>query len=109
MFRHKFLVASAVFTLAALSACSSSSQPEPEDATEVKETAGEIVDTPSDELFDLAKAYYSSGMTDLAKSSFASLKDSYPFGPYAEFAETKIADCEFNSGIYAAAAVNHLW
>lgn len=80
--------------------------PEPE-IKEVKAKGANIVETPQEELLAKAKQLYSSGLYSVAKSSFQSLRDTYPLGPYAEFAELKIADCDFEVKDYEGAAARY--
>jgi outer membrane assembly lipoprotein YfiO len=88
---------------ATLAACSSSA-PTELPAKELVKASNMSVDTPQSELFRNAKRYYASELYSLAKESFESLKDSYPSGPYVEFAAIKSADCDFELRDYVAAA-----
>ena len=74
-------------------ACSSSvDRIEPDDAVEL--TALELdLDLSEQELFEQGKRMYAAGLYALAQQSFERLRNGYPFGAYAEFAEVKIADC----------------
>lgn len=71
--------------------------------SEPKELSAPIEGTQRD-LFIASKGLYSSGLYSVAKDSFESLKDNYPFGPYAEFSEIKLADSYFFSKDYTNAA-----
>jgi outer membrane assembly lipoprotein YfiO len=87
--------------------CSSKSsdvEPEPE-AKEIKTDK----DTPSTdaseaELIKLSKKLYQVGMFSVARDPLASLKDRYPLGAYASFAELKHADSFFFNREYNEAA-----
>lgn len=63
------------------------------------------VDTPQEELLVKAKKLYSVGLYTGAREAFEALRDGYPFGPYAEYAEIKIADCNFYVREYSSAAL----
>lgn len=58
-------------------------------------------------LFERATQFYDSGLYKEAAQVFQLLKDGYPFGPYAEFAEVKVADCAFQGRDYPGAAVRY--
>lgn len=83
---------------------SSDVEPEPE-AKEIKTDK----DTPSTdaseaELIKLSKKLYQAGMFSVARDSLASLKDRYPLGAYANFAELKHADSFFFNREYNESA-----
>jgi outer membrane assembly lipoprotein YfiO len=88
------------------SGCSSSSDPEPEpEAKELKTSKDQTsTDTPEAELVQLSKKMYQVGMYSVARDSLASLKDRYPLGAYAKFAEIKYADSYFFNREYNEAA-----
>jgi outer membrane assembly lipoprotein YfiO len=84
----------------------SSSDPEPEpEAKEIKaDKDSSSSDTPEAELIKLSKELYQVGMYSVARDSLASLKDRYPLGAYANFAELKHADSFFFNREYNEAA-----
>jgi outer membrane assembly lipoprotein YfiO len=86
--------------------CSSNSDPEPEpEAKELKTSKDQTsTDTPEAELVQLSKKMYQVGMYSVARDSLASLKDRYPLGAYAKFAEIKHADSFFFNREYNEAA-----
>jgi len=88
------------------SGCSSSSDPEPEpEAKELKTSKdSQETDAPEAELVQTSKKLYQIGMYTVARDSFASLKDRYPLGAYANFAEVKYADSFFFNREYNEAA-----
>lgn len=98
------------FTLVAcclLVACSESA-PNPEDdsgAKEIKTKTKSSLDLPELELFSNARRQYDSSLYSIAQESFEALRDNYPTGPYAEFAELKIAEAHFKTTDYKAAAI----
>lgn len=76
----------------------------PDEPKEIKSTTVKTIDTPEAKLFLASKDLYSAGLYTVAKDSFQSLRDTYPLGPYAEFAEIKIADCSFETKDYEVSA-----
>jgi outer membrane assembly lipoprotein YfiO len=79
-------------------------EPEPE-AKELKtDKDPSSTDTPETELIKLSKKLYQVGMYTVARDSLASLKDRYPMGAYANFAELKHADSYFFNREYNEAA-----
>jgi outer membrane protein assembly factor BamD len=87
-----------------LTACSSSkATPEPE-ATEVKLSDAELRDAPEGVLFNDARRLYKAGLYSVSVESFDSLRLNYPNSPYAEFAEIKVADGNFETKEFATAA-----
>ncbi len=110
---HKYL--SSLLFLVLLNAClgcSGSSDPAPEEeATQLFESEakaiGLSVDTPEHVLFERATRFYESGLYPEAMEVFQLLKDGYPFGPYAEFSEVKLADCSFQNTDYTTAATRY--
>ena len=74
-------------------------------ATEIVEEKVASIDTPEAELFENGKRYYQVALYSQAKETFEAIRDGYPLGPYAEFAEIKIADCEFQTAQYGSAAL----
>lgn len=109
---RRLLAKTAVVSLLALSAnlagCWSSSTPEPEAEGEAKEIkqkdAADSSDAPEGELVSLAKRLYEAQMYSIARDSLQSLKDRYPLGAYATFAEIKVADSYYFNGEYNEAA-----
>lgn len=90
-----------------LSGCwGSSSEPEPEpEAKELKADKDPLsTEVPEAELVKLSKQLYQVGMYTVARDSLASLKDRYPLGAYANFAELKHADSFFFNREYNEAA-----
>jgi len=83
----------AAVSLVILSGCGSSKQPG--EITEIPTTAAPLMDKPELELFETAKRYYRNGAYQVALDAFQSIRDGYPTGPYARFAEIKIGDCLF--------------
>ncbi len=82
----------------------SSSEPEPE-AKELKADKNHLSTEKSEaELVKLSKQLYQVGMYSVARDSLASLKDRYPLGAYANFAELKHADSYFFNREYNEAA-----
>jgi outer membrane protein assembly factor BamD len=80
-------------------------QPEPEPpAKELSASSSQAVSTPQGELFETAKGYFASQLYSLAEESFTALRDSYPQGPYLQFAEIKLADIAFLSNDFDVAA-----
>lgn len=90
------------FLFATLPACSRT--PKEPKVAEIPITAGQPVDAPEGELYQSAKQLYYAGLYSVAKDSFQSIKENFPLGPYAEFAEIKLADCEFETRQFDAAA-----
>jgi len=85
--------------LIAGAACSASKPKEPE-PTEIKAASARSVGTPQQVLLTTAKDHYAAGLFSLAKESFLGLSESYPTGPYAEFAKLKAADSSFEMSDY---------
>jgi outer membrane assembly lipoprotein YfiO len=79
------------------SGCSSSSDPSPEpEAKELRADSDPLAtEVPEAELTHLSKRLYQVGMYTVARDSLASLKDRYPLGAHASFAELKHADSYF--------------
>ncbi len=89
--------------LALPSACSSkSSEQTPKELVKNKATAA---DAPQEELLENAQRFYAKGLYTIARDSFESLKNLYPVGPYAEFAELKTADCYYQLSEFENAAI----
>lgn len=86
--------------------CSSNEEPKaPFEISEFSSAEGtSALDTPEGELFEQARSLYESGLYSIAKEQFATLRTGYPLSPFAEFAELKIADCDFEGGYYEVAA-----
>lgn len=86
-----------LFLIASLSGCFGSSDPTPEpEAKELRANDDPLAtEVPEAELTRLAKKLYQVGMYTVARDSLASLKDRYPMGAHAAFAELKHADSFF--------------
>jgi len=81
-------------------------EPEPEpEAKELKADKEPLsTEVPETELVTLSKKLYQVGMYTVARDSLASLKDRYPLGAHAGFAEIKHADSFFFNREYNEAA-----
>jgi outer membrane assembly lipoprotein YfiO len=90
----------------AFSGCWGSSEPQPEqEAKEIKSGDNtDLRDEPEAKLLRESKKLYQSGMFTIARESLATLKDRYPMGAYATFAEIKHADTYFFNREYNQAA-----
>ena len=97
---------SAVASCIILSACwsSSSSSPDGEAKELTAKDSTETEDIPEPELIHTSKQMYEAQMFSLARSNLQSLKDRYPMGAHAVFAEIKLADSYFYNGEYNEAA-----
>lgn len=96
----------ALFFCLFLNGCSSGSvNPDDPDAHEIQSEDSKIVDTPDTELFEKGKSYFESGSYNAAKEAFSSLRDSYPFSPYTELAQIRLAEIEFEKEKFDAAAL----
>lgn len=95
-----------MFALLLLSGCWGSSEPEPEqEAKELRTDKDPLAtEVPEAELVLLSKRLYQVGMYSVARDSLSSLKDRYPMGAYAAFAELKHADSFFFNHEYDQAA-----
>ncbi len=93
-------------TVVTLSGCWGSSDPEPEpEAKELRLDKDPLAtEVPEAELTRLAKQLYQVGMYTVARDSFSSLKDRYPMGAHAAFAELKYADTFFFNSEFDQAA-----
>lgn len=87
--------------LLALSACSSVNE-NPGEAQELP-INGEDISESQEELFKLGVELYQGGIYSIALNNFDALKNSYPTGPYREFAELKAADCYVMQRDFASA------
>ncbi|MEY4700571.1 MAG: outer membrane protein assembly factor BamD [Pseudomonadota bacterium] len=110
--RHSFLPLCAVLALQlALSGCWGSSDSEVEPDLEPKElttsTDALTTEVPEFELVRLSKKLYQVGMYSVARDSFSSLKDRYPLGAYATFAEVKLADTYYFNREFNEAAKSY--
>lgn len=85
------------------SACSSS-KPKEDLPKELEQSSAKSTSSPEGVILNEAKKQYHTGLYSVAKDRFESLKDTYPTGPYTEFAYIKLADIEFDQGNYLAAA-----
>jgi outer membrane assembly lipoprotein YfiO len=108
--RTRFFLApmqrSALAACVILSACwsSSSSGPDGEAKELTAKDSTETEDLPEPELIHTSKQMYEARMFSLARSNLQSLKDRYPMGAHAAFAEIKLADSYFYNGEYNEAA-----
>ncbi len=102
------MILSSLLLTANLGGCWSSSEPQPDadgEAKEIKQKdAAEASDSPEGELVALSKRLYEARMYSVARDSLQSLKDRYPLGAYATFAEIKVADSYYFNGEYNEAA-----
>ncbi len=91
-----------------LCACSASTPVEPE-ATELTDKKnGDDKEISSEGLlFNNSKRLYSTGLYTVAKDSFERLSTNFPTGAYAEFAEVKIGDAQFQASDYSGAALQY--
>ncbi len=96
----------AIFFLNLL-ACSGSKNSDPEKATEVPNKEVVQTDMSPVELLDRSKRLYENALYSTAVESFQSLRDAYSPGPYAEFAEIKMADSNFAMRKFDLAAGNY--
>lgn len=71
--------------------------------TSANSSDSDSVDTPERELLDKGKRLFGASLFTAAKRSFEELRDGYPFGPFAEYADLKIGDCHFYLREYEAA------
>jgi len=95
----------AIALVLTLSACSSSDPVSPEPiAEELKDKSKPAIDTPEAQLLADATRYFQAGLYGVAIDLFEKLRDGYPLGPYAELADIKVADANFESSNFAAAA-----
>lgn len=83
--------------------CSASEKKEPE-LKELKAASSTTIDLSDRELFEQAKRHYTISLYSAAQGDFETLRDSFPSGPYREFAEIKIADSMFEQHEYLPAA-----
>jgi len=90
--------------LAALLACSGCSSKDPDQPKEVPSSEAVNLDASQEELFETAQKLFRKGLYSVALDSYTALRNGYPVGPYAEYAELKIGDCAFGAGNYTAAA-----
>jgi outer membrane protein assembly factor BamD len=90
---------------------SSSEEAKPDLESEAKELTTkkdeENVGVPEAELVRLSKKLYQVRMYSISRDSLNSLKDRYPLGAYATFAEIKAADSYFFNGLYNEAAKSY--
>jgi outer membrane protein assembly factor BamD len=88
--------------LLALAGCSSTgSENEPKEVVKASLT---VSTTDQLRLLKEAQEAFEKELFTLARDAFEKLKNSYPLGPYAEFADIKIADSYFAQGQYSSAA-----
>jgi len=108
--RRAVYLGTLAFVVATQSGCwGSGSEPEPEpEAKEIKADKDSLsTEVPEAELIKLSKKLYQVGMYTVARDSLASLKDRYPLGAYATFAELKHADSFFFNREYNEAAKSY--
>jgi outer membrane protein assembly factor BamD len=88
---------------------SSSSDVEPDlEPKELKTNSDSLTtEVPEFELVRLSKKLYQVGMYSVARDSFSSLKDRYPLGAYATFAEVKLADTYYFNREFNEAAKSY--
>jgi outer membrane protein assembly factor BamD len=101
----KLATLTGLFVILALSGCSTTSESGSDGPQPVELGAATTVDTPEVELLNEAKNFYEAGLYANAQTSFQKLKDSYPFGKYAEYAEVKMGDCFFYRSDYLTSAM----
>ncbi len=101
---RRFLIISIITTLSILSSGCSSSDKQPE-VTPVELGTATSIDTPEAELLRDAQRFYNSKLFTNARETFEKIKDGYPFGPYVEYSEIKIADCYFYGYDYPTASL----
>lgn len=85
-------------------ACSSSTPPEPEAKELLRKNVAISEDATEAELLRNAKRYFAAEMFTISREQFERLKESFPSGSYLEFAEIKIADCDFQMRDYINSA-----
>lgn len=68
---------------------------------------GEKIEGPEADIVQLAKQLYAAGLYSVAQDSFESLRETYPLSPYAELAEIKLADAEYEGRKYDVAALRY--
>ncbi len=85
-----------------LTGCSAS-EPKEAKPQELKSASSRAVQVPQDGLLEEAKRFYLSGLFSLAREKFLSLAESYPNGPYADFALLKSADSLYQQGDFEEA------
>lgn len=97
-----FIISSLLF-FAPILGCSSSKKEAAPEPVELGDTTS--VDTPEGELFREAQKFYNARLFSNAREAFEKIRDGYPFGPFAEYAEIKIADCYFYAHEYSTSAL----
>ncbi len=103
MLLKKALPVAVALCLSSCSLFSSDTKPADETAdpgVEIKSS----VDKPENELLQAAKKNFRSGLYSVSRESFQALREGYPLGAYAEFAELKIADTYFETSEFDTAA-----
>lgn len=98
---YLFVAATSVFCLLS-TGCSSETGKD--DVKEIPVAAIVSTDLPEGELVTTAKEQFEQGLYSVAVNSFEALANSFPLGPYAEFARIKMADCNFKLGRYEDSA-----
>lgn len=99
--------ASLLLGILSLIGCGSSDAPSPDEPKEIVTPATSTVEGPEEQLFADGKRLYEAGYYLIAKETFTALRDSYPLGPYREFAEIKVADCAFFLNDFEEAATTY--
>ncbi|RIL11716.1 MAG: hypothetical protein DCC75_01825 [Proteobacteria bacterium] len=88
-----------------LCGCFSSSDPKPEpEAKEIRTAKEASIDSPEAQLFEDAQRQFKAGLFSTARETFETLRNGYPLGAYAEYAEIKIADSHFEFNEFELAA-----
>ena len=102
---HFALASLACALLCVFGGCSSSKIDPETGAKEIKaKDAASAADEPEAELLATAKEMYEVRMFSVARQSLESIRQGYPLGAYATFAEIKSADAYFFNGEYNEAA-----
>lgn len=94
-------------SLSVISGCSSSSSIAPNQPKEIPIFKTATIEGNESDLFRKAKRLYASGYELVASDAFQSLVDTYPGGPYTEFALLKLADATYQAREYGEAAAKY--
>jgi outer membrane protein assembly factor BamD len=100
IYKTALLVAALIFT-----GCSTTSETADEGPKPVELGPSKGINTPEADLISEAKKLYESRLYAAAQTVFQQIKDGYPFGRYAEYAEVKIGDCHFYKYDYLTASM----
>lgn len=96
------------FAAASSIGCSSTkANLEPKEIKPKSKNVSVSADTPEKDIFTDAKRLYEQGLFNVARDSFDALRNQYPSGAYADFAEIKTADSYFYGGQYREAAAQY--